>query len=566
MKGRTLARINQRVERRVIKAARKAINKKKSMPRRGKGKGNDKNIIVQRVAAPAAYASILKSTGKDRVYRFPGDDFVASVQITAGNVADGDVLFAAPIAPQMFKDSRVAELAKCFAKYRFTKFHLTVGGNLSTNIGGGFIAAVSPDPNIEVVAGPTAKNEIMGWSGSVRSSYYNPVSAVLDVGRSTKWLNTSQSTQTEQSQSLSVQQGIAVVLADGLISGITGSFSLPVSVQYEIEFDEPVSRPQVSTGSTYDFEVTYNPNGAPFKILDAAGSSGLDFVSNYYPSANAFVQTIYNKMQTFSNYVYLVSPPLPGSAYYQTPSGAILSYCWINGGNKIYFTDRLAVAYADGSTYSGAASYFAWPSPNPGTIQTYTFTAIANPLAGVKNGPASIVAPDNDLELLAPESGSTTVYASGDTLQTSDSVWLANLQTAMMDITKGAYSITTNPAPGAWFADGSARNIVVKTGSDITFSNDIADVFSGSPTYAIGTGTVHDWAGLAGGLELKFIEAPLTSLAPGLIDMARAPPNGQQEVEADLHFRIAAMSATHETLTSAINNLASKIAMLEAQM
>jgi hypothetical protein len=206
-------------------------------------------VVKQQVRAPIAQGIRLSTRAAPDLIKAKGRVLVATIPI-ATNIEDGTLLFTTKIAPQAYFGGRLATLSKAYARYRFTKFSVTVATKLPSTVAGGYIIGLFRDSETTLEQGSAAlKNQIMSADTSSIANWWmsttldNGLKKSMDPQYQQGWYTTS-SAAAAKNEPHSIFQGMVAVCVDGALAAITGvaGLSMTVTASYEIEFWEATSR------------------------------------------------------------------------------------------------------------------------------------------------------------------------------------------------------------------------------------------------------------------------------------------------------------------------------------
>lgn len=181
-----------------------------------------------------------------RVMRAYGSDVAATVSINT-NMALGTKIASFPISPIGFPDTRFAQEASLWSRWRPKKLvmHLTMSGASTTY--GQLAIAWSADPTPDLLVGSGMQNvkRVMSYKPSRSVRLSEKVSLSIPVETSRKWLQTGG--ETDQSS-----QGAVVLVTTAVLGGFAGSMSGMVVLEWDVEFEgpEPVPLAASPVGTT----------------------------------------------------------------------------------------------------------------------------------------------------------------------------------------------------------------------------------------------------------------------------------------------------------------------------
>lgn len=219
--------------------------------------------------------------------RVTGTDFLATVTLnSAADNVPGAFLFDLMLNPLTFEDTRLAQMAPLFRRFKFRKFNMVFLPSQGTNTSGTIIMAYSHDAESEPAAsGNTTVAQIMSWNDSISGSLFQPLMMKSTQKTPTEPYYTNLNNSDSERHNF---QGQAVMVLQNSVTVLTGSaVSYPavlgtVWVDYEIDlYDEQLNPSLLTSAASWKTTVTITPSTAVLagwnKILD--------------PSSVAFVKT-----------------------------------------------------------------------------------------------------------------------------------------------------------------------------------------------------------------------------------------------------------------------------------
>jgi hypothetical protein len=129
--------------------------------------------------------------------------------------------------------TRLAFLAGSYQKYRYRRLVLKIASNFSTTVGGNIIAGYSENPEMQLLDGGAVFNQLFAMNG-VSTSLFTPVNITGRIGDKNKWYNIDE----DSAVIMDTTQGVFFVALQSAVT-VTGTQTIPIMIEYDIEFKEP---------------------------------------------------------------------------------------------------------------------------------------------------------------------------------------------------------------------------------------------------------------------------------------------------------------------------------------
>jgi hypothetical protein len=232
-----------------------------------------------------------------------------------------------PVNPVNFIGTRLAQMARSFQKYRFTRLQLRIMTNLPTTVGGTITSGYSSNPDYQVSIYSDIGRQIFALDGAQISNLWVHNIVRCPIRDRQKWYYIDP----DSSEIMNTTQGKFLMLPTSG-ANITEEISVPLIIEYDIQFmgaalDTASEVPPTDVSFTFpnNTYATGNNNGLSPDIiyLNNTGLTGTD-LTNY--------NLIYNYAKSHVNTVFVVDPeqqcPWTGNV---PPNPNIISYIKFTG-------------------------------------------------------------------------------------------------------------------------------------------------------------------------------------------------------------------------------------------
>jgi len=157
-----------------------------------------------------------------------GIDFIQTTAISS-STQTGSILSQVDLSPRSWGDTHAKGLASLYDKWRIRNLKIDVVTRVPTNVSGGYLAAIDPDP--ERILTAYAQYAIRALPGSVSAPYWMSKSAICKPG---PWLWTQVRDDDRWSSA-----GTFYLVCDQPPANLTGSVYLNIELRYTLEFSDP---------------------------------------------------------------------------------------------------------------------------------------------------------------------------------------------------------------------------------------------------------------------------------------------------------------------------------------
>jgi hypothetical protein len=195
--------------------------------RRGKqGKTAPKTMSTN---IPYAQAVKIRQTTADRVQRISGSDIIGSLVLTSATTSGALQTYI--VAPWNFPNTRQFTLSRNFQKFRYRRLRFTLASNQPSTVGGTVVMGYTSNPDQSFSSGPSNINEVFNLPSAELVNMFLPTSITAKLQDPNKWYNIDP----DSSELMQTAQGLFALTVQTTIN-ITGSTSIPILMDYEIEF------------------------------------------------------------------------------------------------------------------------------------------------------------------------------------------------------------------------------------------------------------------------------------------------------------------------------------------
>lgn len=268
-----------------------------------------------------AVTQIRQSSNPVNVMKISGTDRIGGVTFGPTTPLNRAIQFK--MSPAHLGGTRINSLSKSFQLYRFTNMKLTVFSNLPSTSGGGYTVGYCENPDQSFTSGPGLGSQIFALTDAVIGNMFVPTTSKARINDKSKWYRIDE----DSSEVMNTTQGSFVLSVDSL-TAITTPLTVPVMLEYSIEFK----------GSAIQNELQ---SGQPFIFPACSGSaSGIVVSMNPLPGEPSLVPMV-------SGSPYLINPGL-------TIDGASVEF----------------MSYIDNSGFRLYESYDAWKQDSALSITT----------------------------------------------------------------------------------------------------------------------------------------------------------------------------------------------------
>jgi hypothetical protein len=176
-----------------------------------------------------------------------------------------------PLNPLKLAGTRMQAYAALYGKFRFKRMRLCVGVNAPTTISGNYMAGYFNNPDFDIPSGPQASRVVYAQPNTVNKPWWQrgDIDArLVDAG---KWYNID----ADSSEIMQTTQGKFVIVNVSPPS-TTSSTTIPIFVDYTIEFSEPAINAPASTGPAALFPAgtfTQTLVGGVYTFVPATGET-----------------------------------------------------------------------------------------------------------------------------------------------------------------------------------------------------------------------------------------------------------------------------------------------------
>lgn len=216
------------------KSSRKVNNK-------NKGQGGIRSL---RTDIPVTSAYTLKNNQQStKSVNIRGSEFITGMKIHTTTPLGTLWKYALNPVNDLYQATRMRNIASSYNKYRFRHATLRIASNFSTTVGGNIVAGFSENPNIQLLSGEAVFNQLWALDG-ISTSLYTPASITAKIADKTKWYNVDEDANVNEL--MNTTQGVFYVALQSAITA-TGELSIPLILEYDIEFKENALQSDRST-------------------------------------------------------------------------------------------------------------------------------------------------------------------------------------------------------------------------------------------------------------------------------------------------------------------------------
>jgi hypothetical protein len=185
-------------------------------------------------AIPYAQATQITQKNRDRVVTASGSDIIGNVSITSATPIGTIQQYL--ISPLNFVGTRQYNLAQNFQRYRYKRLSFTIAANQPSTAGGAIFAGYTsnPDQAFTVVPGAssvTNLNQVFNLPGAQLVPMFVPRTILAKIEDASKWYYLDDDS--DEIMNTTCGQFVYTVQS---VSNITGTTSIPIIMDYEIEF------------------------------------------------------------------------------------------------------------------------------------------------------------------------------------------------------------------------------------------------------------------------------------------------------------------------------------------
>lgn len=214
----------------------------------GKGRRDGYSVADVPVGVATQMKPSFKAVRSSKCVKAIGTDFLQSLIIpSAASNVTGGLLIDVLVNPLVLANTRLAQMAPMFRRFRFTKFNLTYLPNQGTNTNGTLVMAFDHDAEQGGVPNPGAGavQELMAWNDTRTGSMFTPLTmtSTLRIPDSPYWMDLGNTDTVRHNF-----QGQALAMLANPVSVASGAaVTYPVTmgsvwVQYECElYDEQLN-------------------------------------------------------------------------------------------------------------------------------------------------------------------------------------------------------------------------------------------------------------------------------------------------------------------------------------
>lgn len=183
----------------------------------------------------AAYT--IRNNNATQKHTESAQEFLSSITISQ-NTPTGTLFqfMLNPLDP-LFRGTRLQNLAKSYGKFRFRKMKLTIASNFSTTVSGSLISGYMENPDQLLASGKNPDSlirQVYATQGATSKSLWTPIDIVGRITDRNKWYNLDDTS----NEVMQTTQGKFVIVVQSPVA-ITNTVSVPVMLDYTIEFTEP---------------------------------------------------------------------------------------------------------------------------------------------------------------------------------------------------------------------------------------------------------------------------------------------------------------------------------------
>jgi hypothetical protein len=263
-----------------------------------------------------------------------GTDFLGFIELV--DQATGTILGDYPLSPSYYPNTQMLKDSALYSKFYFRKAHLKISSAAPSTCAGKYGVGYLADPEQQLLGSPAAiiatMTALPGYVDVPITGYNDTVCiAKLETMTEKDMLYT----EPHAGQSLRwSQQGTFPVVATNAMSGFTGTTTLSVYLEYEIEYAQPISKNVQSYNVILPDGNYYVDSGG--RLTTSTGGQNLppEVISQF----------------TRNGY-YVIAPPLPAGLF---SSGPAVGYAYLGSNGYVYPVASKSAAQSQSGYTSGA--------------------------------------------------------------------------------------------------------------------------------------------------------------------------------------------------------------------